>query len=168
MRKFTRLVTMVTLVGLAYAAGGCKDRDGGEDKAAKDKDGDGAAIDKGKLEGTWALQGMEMEGDKVGAPPALSVTFSGGNMTWKEKDKEIPYSFTLDTSKDPKRLDTTPSGGGGTPLHGIYAFDGDDRLMIAAPLWMGKGVDVEKERPTAFTTKKGSGYVVMTFRREKK
>src|SRR5262245_51256217 len=69
MRKLTRLVTMVTLVGLAYAAGGCKDGDGGGDRAAKGKDGDGAAIDRGKLEGSWVLKGMEMEGGKGGHRP---------------------------------------------------------------------------------------------------
>ena len=70
-------------------------------------------------------------------------------------------SYSVDGSRKPSRIDFVHSEGSlkGKSWKGIYRLDGD-KLTICdnAP-------DMAKPRPTQFSTKSGSGYICIVFRR---
>jgi uncharacterized protein (TIGR03067 family) len=70
--------------------------------------------------------------------------------------------FTIDPSKKPKTIDYTVTEGQakGAKVLGIYHLDGDTvKFCFGAP---------DKERPTDFTAKEGSGRTLSSWKRIKK
>jgi uncharacterized protein (TIGR03067 family) len=126
---------------------------------------DDAKKDMGLLEGDWSMvsgeasgQAMPAEMVKTGKRAAKDgetvVTF-GGRVYFKAK-------YTVDPTKKPKTIDYTMTEGptkGKTHL-GIYEVNGDTvKFCFAAP---------EKDRPTEFTAKEGSGWTLSVWKRDKK
>jgi uncharacterized protein (TIGR03067 family) len=118
-----------------------------------------------KLQGTWTMAGLEKDGEKLPEEKLKEAM-------WKVKMKGTSFvvtigaktiaegTFTIDASKNPKRLDAEVTSKGKTEKTiGIYDLDGDTLRVCFVP----EG----KERPTDFKTKAGSDRILETLRREK-
>jgi uncharacterized protein (TIGR03067 family) len=120
-----------------------------------------------KRDGTWMAVAMEQDGMKL--PAAMvkklaiklvvmgdkyKVTF-GGKVAEQGTGKD-------DWTKKPATIDIKPSEGPnqGKTILAIVAIEGDSMKVC---------YDLEgKERPTSFTTKEGSGHLLIGYEREKK
>ncbi len=124
-------------------------------------DADPVKEEMAKLEGTWQLVSAETDGKRLPDEQAkqIRVVIQGGKHTvyFGEKPLAEGVPFKIDPSKKPTQVeDTLPDG---RKVRGIYQLDGDTlRSCVAAP---------DKERPTKFTGKAGSGYTLRVFKRVK-
>lgn len=121
--------------------------------------------DLAKLDGTWAIQSVEVGGTKF-PDEALKnfpgpLTIKGGKWTLKAGEQQQTGTFTADAGKKPAQMDVKPTDGpnAGKTLPAIYQLDGDTLKVCYAP--------PEKERPTAFDTKDKPGYALIVYKREK-
>ena len=125
------------------------------------------AADKGaveaelkRLEGTWEITSAEARGRKLSLKDLGmdQVVVRGDKLTFRANGKDVKtYGLKVDPSKDPKQMDWTSKDS--DPLAGIYELKGDD-LMVC---W-GESKD---QRPTALSTKKGSGTLLLILKRGK-
>lgn len=122
------------------------------------------AADNSPLEGKWTITALTRDGKadksldgatREHAGDKYSVTPPAGSTTPKAEG-----TATFDAAK--KTIDMKPSSGRykDKVLKGIYKIDGDT-LTIAF------SSDPEKERPTAFESKEGSGVVVAVHTKAK-
>jgi uncharacterized protein (TIGR03067 family) len=149
-----RLVLAVCVVGgfIAIAVNG----DGGE---KKDKN-PGA-------DGTWVVVGMEQKGAKLPAEVieglSMKLTIKGENYTVTTGDKVVDKgTSTVDVKKKPYTADIKSEEGPnkGKTILAILEIDGDSMKAC---------YDLEgKARPTEFSTKEGSGNVLILYKRETK
>jgi uncharacterized protein (TIGR03067 family) len=114
-----------------------------------------------RLEGTWQLASAEADGKRLPDEQAkqIRVVIQGGRHTVYFGDRAVAESvpFKIDPGKRPKQVEDTLKDG--RKVRGIYGLDGDAlRLCVAAP---------DKERPTEFTGKAGSGSTLRVFKRVK-
>ena len=121
--------------------------------------------DRKQIEGTWRVVILEVNGNKAMEEDAKKLTVvNGADGTWSllSEDKEISKgTSTIDPMKKPKTIDftATEGEGKGNQYLGIYELSEKTRKMCFAP--------PEKERPTEFSSRPGSGYILVTFEREK-
>jgi uncharacterized protein (TIGR03067 family) len=121
-----------------------------------------AGSDQVRIQGTWTLAESETGGEKI---PPESLKARGVQMVFEEDrliarmgDKTVTLgTFSLDPEKVPKTYDRVYNDG--TKRLGIYRLEGD-RLMICIAA-------LDKERPTAFTTKPGDGVSLLVYIRER-
>jgi uncharacterized protein (TIGR03067 family) len=142
-----RLLVLLT-VGLSVAA------------APKE---DAAKADRDKIQGVWTVVSLELRGNEAPADDTkdFKLEFKGDKVFFTAGKVNHEGTFKLDPTTKPKGIDIIPSDGpekGKTQL-GIYLFEGDT-LKIC-------GADADKERPKEFTTKKGSGQMVVVLKRAK-
>jgi uncharacterized protein (TIGR03067 family) len=127
--------------------------------AAADK----ADADLEKLQGSWNIASIEIDGKAIPAPEGggTFVFAKGKKLVMKEKgkaDKEGTYKMSAD--KTPKQLDLVGPGKDKKTevMETIYQIDGDTlKLAFSAKGPKGK-------RPTAFDSKTA---IVMTLKRQK-
>ncbi len=117
------------------------------------------------LEGDWSMVSGEAGGQAL---PAEMV--KTGKRVAKDGETAITFGervyfkakYTVDPTKKPKAIEYTMTEGptkGKTHL-GIYEVNGDTvKFCFAAP---------EKDRPTEFTAKEGSGWTLSVWKRDKK
>jgi uncharacterized protein (TIGR03067 family) len=133
------------------------------DEPTKKEKGDKEAVkaEMAKFVGTWQLVSAETDGKKLAQEQAkqIRVVIAVGKHTVYFGDKPIAEGvpFRIDPTKNPKEVDDTLKDG--KVIRGIYELDGDTLKSCVAP--------VDKERPTEFTGKKGSGNTLRIFRRVK-
>jgi uncharacterized protein (TIGR03067 family) len=141
------------------AAGGPSAEPGEKDAAAKDL---------AKLQGKWKLVEEGLNGTVTKSADGHVIGFEKEFMIGYDADGGVATkdSIKLDPSKSPKAIDTTcvfnvlyPNNKGNT-FQGIYQLEGDE-LKFAFPILP------SRERPKEFTTKKGSPFVVFTYKRVK-
>src|SRR5262249_4506728 len=113
-----------------------------------------------KLEGTWTVVTQEREGSPVKNSKG-TFTFAKSKLTIRwDKDEEKGGKVKLDPTKSPKEMDIvadTPDGE--VKLKGIYQIKGDSLKMCIDQ----KG----GKRPTNFTTKAGTGQILIVLKRAK-
>jgi uncharacterized protein (TIGR03067 family) len=126
---------------------------------------DAVKKDLAQLEGDWAMVSGERDGQALPeeyvktatrvAKDQVSTVTIGGMVVMKSK-------YTIDPSKKPKAIDFEAVEGEakGSKLHGIYELDGDTLKFCLAP--------ADKDRPTEFTAKEGSGRTMSVWKRAKK
>jgi len=64
--------------------------------------------DKDKLQGTWVLAGVEIDGKPIDIPkdsPEMTFTFKDDKATMKEDKKIEEGTYKLDEKKNPKEID---------------------------------------------------------------
>jgi uncharacterized protein (TIGR03067 family) len=112
--------------------------------------------DKETFQGTWPVVSMQIDGrDEYDAIVGMKWTFSGDKLTGTGKldgeEKSTTGTFTFDPSKEPKTIDLR--FGDKINYKGIYRF-GKGRLTICYNA---------KDRPTEFSSGKGSNNVLLEF-----
>ena len=144
-----RAAVLALTAGLSLAAG----------------DGNKKALDMeyAKLEGTWQVVSLEVDGMKIPKETIKEskLIIKGKEFTMKEKVATYKGTFSIDPSKKPKTIDVKFREGpekGNTSL-GIYELDGDDLKLCLSV--------TTKERPTEFSAKPKSGHGFEVLKREK-
>ena len=149
----TACVRCSLAAGLAFLAAGA----GREDTAKKEL---------ARLEGTWVLVKMEIEGRSLlgrdERPPKLVV--KGGQARFDAAGAEaIPLAKVLDLSKKPKTV-TVPYEGKVT-FYGIYEVDGDELRVCGDGVDTAQEKEPEARRPRKFDSREG---LLLVFKREKR
>jgi uncharacterized protein (TIGR03067 family) len=144
-----RAAVLVLTAGLPLAAG-----DGKEDPLD---------MDYAKLEGTWQVVSLEVDGMKIPKETIKEskLIIKGKEFTMKEKIAIYKGTFSIDPSKKPKTIDIKFTEGPekGNASLGIYELNGDDFQLCLSV--------TTKERPTEFTAKPKSGHGFEVLKREK-
>jgi uncharacterized protein (TIGR03067 family) len=143
MRRISLLVVGVLFVGLAFAEDSKKDLD--------------------KLQGTWVRASVERNGKPASADELKNtkLTLKDDKYTLDDSKEKRTGTFKLDATKTPKTLDIVADTGPnkGKTLKGIYKIEDDTfTYCVGGP---------DKDRPTEFTGKEGSGYTLLVNKRDK-
>ena len=147
---FGLLVLGVLLTTIAFA-------DDAKDKAIMK--------DRKRIQGTWQVTALTINGNKAKDEDAKKITVvNGGDGTWnvRSEGKEISNgTSTFDPTKKPKTIDFTPTDGGGKgeQFFGIYQLRKDTRKLCFAP--------ADKDRPKEFTSTPENQQILVTFERVK-
>jgi uncharacterized protein (TIGR03067 family) len=127
---------------------------------------DAAKADMKKLQGTWNVVSMSIDGNKIPTDQAkLVMVIKDNNLTIKVDDKnEVDGTFTLKPGVDPKQLDLTHGIGQnkGKVDMIVYILDGDT-LKFAGYT----GDTSLTKRPAAFPKEGEKEYDVFTLKRAK-
>jgi uncharacterized protein (TIGR03067 family) len=125
---------------------------------------DEATWERWRLQGTWEMTGLEVNGEEVPAKKlaGTTLTIKGDKYITKVKDTAREVTFTLDPAKDPKAIDMFFPDGAELPKlsKGIYELDGDT-LRICRHQMAGE------DRPRSFVTMAGTNLFVVTWKRIK-
>lgn len=150
-RLFCGLLIVGALISAVASA------DDTQDKAIKK--------DRKRIEGTWRVTALTVNGNKAREEDAKKITVVNGNDgTWsvRSEGKEISKgTSTFDPTKKPKTIDFTPTEGGGKgeQLLGIYQLGKNTRKLCFAPSG--------KDRPTEFSSTPDNQYILVMFKRVK-
>jgi len=129
----------------------------------KQKDTDAVKREWKRLEGTWTVTKMDVEGRSLLEKDkgVARMTVKDGKITSDAQGDEKLDSSTisLDPSQNPKTI-TIPNFHGGDPkkgitLIGIYELKGNELKVCAQAVETAKLKEREKERPKAFDSKRG-------------
>ena len=126
--------------------------------------GDGEAQDLKRMQGAWAVTINEAEGkkssDEENKNANVKLVVKEDKYTIYFGDKQYTQGkIKLDPTKKPKAIDAIAADGPfeGKPMPGIYEINGDTmRVCFAVP---------GKDRPREFSTAKGSGHSLLTYKR---
>jgi uncharacterized protein (TIGR03067 family) len=119
----------------------------------------GAGDKKTDLQGTWTIVSSEFEGAPQKRAIGGKLIFDGGKFTFKDKLKDSPGRFVLDTSTKPKQFDFLLDDN--KNVFGIFDLDGDTLKLCFV-----KGGE-KGSRPTEFVSKKDTNIVLLVLKREK-
>jgi uncharacterized protein (TIGR03067 family) len=116
-----------------------------------------------KLQGTWAIVSLEVEGMKMKETvfKGSKIILNGTAFTTLSMGATYKGTFTVDPTATPKTIDMNFTEGpeAGNKSLGIYELDGDTwKLCLSVGA---------KERPKAFATKAGSGLALESLKRER-
>ena len=119
-----------------------------------------------KLQGTWTATKAERDGSAAADVVGHRLSVTGNRFQIQSQDGKRLHAGTLrlDPSAKPAAIDFEHTEGalGGKAWKGIYGLAGDTlRVCDNAP-------NLDKGRPAAFEAPRGSGYVLITFKREKR
>jgi uncharacterized protein (TIGR03067 family) len=116
-----------------------------------------------KFTGTWLAESITHDGKEAPKDDVKKVFLNvkGANYTLFTGREVIKGTHTLDPGKKPKAIDAKRSQGPdkGKTIKGIYELDATTFKVCFAP--------ADKDRPTAFEAKEGSGNRLLVFRRGK-
>jgi uncharacterized protein (TIGR03067 family) len=110
-----------------------------------------------KLQGSWAIAELEMDGQSTAAPAEARIVIEGSRFTSTGMGSTYEGTLELDASAKPARIDMKFDKGpekGNTNL-GIYQWKGDSWKLCLAT----RGAT----RPTTFKSSAGSGIAVETL-----
>jgi uncharacterized protein (TIGR03067 family) len=118
-----------------------------------------------KLQGAWTVAKAERGGKPADDVVGHRLSFAGDRFQIQSKDGKRLYAGTVrvDPGAKPAAIDFEHTEGTvkGKAWKGIYTLDGDTLTVCDnAP-------NPDKGRPSAFEAKRGSGYVLITFKRAK-
>jgi uncharacterized protein (TIGR03067 family) len=144
-----RLLLVLSVMGLV-----APDELGGDDAAKKELD---------KLQGTWTMAALEVDGKPVPEEKLKSstLTIKGDKYIIKFKDDTHETIIKLDPTKKPKEIDMTFTEGANKDkvLKGIYELDEDKFKMCRA-------LAPDKDRPTELGTWPDTGVFLVTWKRQ--
>jgi uncharacterized protein (TIGR03067 family) len=125
---------------------------------------DPAPGDTEKIQGTWKIVAEVENGRDASADRNAKVrlVFSADRVVLKEADETREATYRLDAAKRPGLIEIVPADGPfkGRKLAGIYTLEGGS-LRICLP------TDPDHEAPADFTSRAGSGRILLTLEREK-
>ncbi len=115
-----------------------------------------------RLQGTWTMAALEIDGKDVPADKidGTTLTIKEDRYTVKVKANSNECALRLDPNQKPAAIDMifTKPGGATETYAGIYELK-DGTLRIA------RGITAEHKRPDQFMTWPDTGYFVVTWRR---
>jgi uncharacterized protein (TIGR03067 family) len=122
-----------------------------------------AKKDLERMQGTWTMQALEVNGKDVAAEKLQDtiLIIKGDEYRTKVKDKEpLGFRLKLDPSKDPKAVDMIQIQPDGVEkvIKGIYTFENDTFKVC-------RGLTPEQERPNQFATWPDTSYFVVTWKK---
>ena len=125
---------------------------------------DAAKKDLARIQGTWTMHALEVNGTDVPAAKLESalLTVKGDRYEVKVKDRVVQaFQLTLHPNKDPKELDMTAlDGANKDKVHkAIYTFENE--LFVFC-----RGLNPEYERPNQFATWPGTSYFVVKWKKK--
>lgn len=124
---------------------------------------DDAKDDLKKSAGTWVLASGESEGKEIPeeALKTSKLVLKGDKHMVQVGDEKFEGTHKLDATKSPKQIDATDTSGPfkDKTIKGIYSLTKDEFKVCFAP--------PDKERPTKFTTKSGTGFIYHVWKRQK-
>lgn len=116
-----------------------------------------------RLQGTWVMVGLEIDGKDVGANriEGTTLTIKGDRYCTKVGKTEHECTIRLDPTKKPPAIDMIFAKPGAAPetCEGIYEVK-DGTLRIA------RGLKADHKRPDQFMTWPGTNYFVVTWKRQ--
>jgi uncharacterized protein (TIGR03067 family) len=123
---------------------------------------DRAKNDVARLQGTWAIVSVEIEGKPLAMDDLKSARLivQGKQYSFKLGKTELEFTYKLNVSQSPKAIDLIGAAGQekGKVYQGIYKFE-KDRYTIC------RGTTPERRRPTEFVTRPGSGHMMVVWKR---
>jgi uncharacterized protein (TIGR03067 family) len=146
-------MAMTMAAGLLIAGFGAR-------AAAGDKD-DAVKADLKLLAGVWILQTFETSGKPAAADTLknIKLTIKGDRYLVDLGEKQLELTFKIDPARKPKAIDFVLSKDDKKAVtHAIYEVSADT-FKLCRPTEAGK------DRPTAFSTKEGSGTVMAIYKR---
>jgi uncharacterized protein (TIGR03067 family) len=133
--------------------------------AAADKKEDPVKKDLAKLQGTWTMTALEVDGKPVPEDKLTSstLTIKGDKYIIKVEDNTYKCTIKLDPSKDPKEIDMTFLDGPNKDKtgKGIYVLEKDTFKICRA-------LDPGKDRPQNLGTWPDTGVFMVTWKRKAK
>src|SRR3954471_16806114 len=123
-----------------------------------------ADSDLDKLQGTWQLVAMEVEGHEAPADELKdrNAVYEGDRLSLRAGETVRRRGIvTLEPGRSPKAMNTWDQDGpyADQTVPGIYELDGDTlKVCFARP---------GEERPKEFSTKSGSGFLFCVYKRQK-
>jgi uncharacterized protein (TIGR03067 family) len=138
---------LTALVGLTFA------QDAADDKAKKDLE---------RLQGTWVMHALEINGKAVNKIQDTFLNIKKDDYKTNVKGKEpTGFRFKLDATKETKWMDMiqTQPDGSEKVFKGIYTFENDTFKLC-------RGIDASQERPGQFATWPDTGYFVVTWKKK--
>lgn len=110
-----------------------------------------------RLSGVWIRQSITSNGKTSQTPTSTQVLLSGDRMTYTYIAKqEAVWRFVIDPTKSPKAFDRMS---GTKVVLGIYKLEGDRLTYAFSPTG-------DRNRPTDFTSPKGSKIIVQVYKRK--
>jgi uncharacterized protein (TIGR03067 family) len=130
--------------------------------AAATSAGDSAKKEMKQFEGMWTLASLQINGKPVAEPDLKKFKLTAVGELWNLSidGKQYPAQYRVEPDRTPKEIDVTYLEGPnkGKTVHGIYEFDGNTLRLC-------RQIEPDKDRPTAFESKPGSGLVLVTWKR---
>jgi len=124
---------------------------------------DESAKDLTKLEGTWKMTAMEVDGKDVPSEKldSATLTIRGSKYSVQSGKAKHEVEIKLDATKTPREIDMQFLDGPNKDRvgRGIYQIDGD-KLKIC------RALDPQDERPKSFKTAGQVNYFVMVWQRQ--
>ncbi len=120
--------------------------------------------DRAKYQGTWRVVALAIDGHKVADKEANKITVTNhADGTWVIRvDGKVAGkgASKIDPTRKPKAIDVTPAAGTqkAKTSFGIYEINGRTRKVCFAP--------PGKDRPTEFSSRQGTGHILVVFQRE--
>ncbi len=120
--------------------------------------------DRQRIEGTWQVTALTINGNQAKAKDVQKLFVVNGNDgTWaiRSDGKVISKgTSTFDPTKKPKTIDFTPTEGGSTgeKFFGIYQLRKNTRKLCFAP--------AGKDRPTEFSSTAENKHFLVAFKRQ--
>lgn len=125
---------------------------------------DPAPNDTQKIQGTWKIVAEVEDGREASADRNAKVrlVFSAERVVLKESDDSREGTYRLDAARRPGHIEIVPASGPfkGRKLTGIYSIEGGS-LRICLPC------EPDRETPADFSSRAGSGRILLTLEREK-
>jgi uncharacterized protein (TIGR03067 family) len=121
--------------------------------------------DRKRIEGTWRITSLEINGNKAKDEDATKLTVVNDDKgTWNLRSGNMEVSMgtsTFDPAMKPKTIDFTPTEGGGKGdlFLGIYKLGKNTRKLCFVPSG--------KDRPTEFSSTPENLHMLVTFERVK-
>lgn len=129
---------------------------------AQDANDDKAKKELERLQGTWTMHALEINGKSESKIQETLLTIKKDQYKTTVKGKEPPgFRIKLDPNKGPKWMDMiqTQADGAEKTFKAIYVIEGDT-LKIC------RGIDSSHERPTQFGTWPETGYFMVTWKKK--
>jgi uncharacterized protein (TIGR03067 family) len=122
------------------------------------------ANDQPKLDGTWAIVSVEIEGAALAIDKLKEsrLTIHGTKYSFRLSETRLEFTYRLDASRSPNAIDLIVATGPekGKVYYGICRFE-KDRYEICRSTVPGH------VRPTEFVTRPGSGLMMVVWQRQK-
>lgn len=117
-----------------------------------------------RLQGTWEMEALEVNGEDVPKKKlkGTTLTIKGNKYVVKVKDTEHEVTIDLDPSKDPKAIDMYLPDGNDAPklAKGVYDLDGDTFRICRHQM-------AGEDRPRQIGSWPDTNLFVVTWKRKK-